>query len=377
MAFSKPLQTDFPADRPPFVWVLAPSVQTEDPNLDYYYDFSQSIGEYTRVFEQLELNWKWQPVTLENFQDVIARIAEAGNTQTPLILNLCDGDEVNSTPGISVIHCLKQYGLIYTGAEPAFYENTTSKIVMKELFDQAGVVHAAWKPIPGKDAQLDGICEAIGVPLIVKPAVSGGSMGLGTRNVVHSDTELLELVLELLNGYRGWDFTFGGLVAEKFISGPEYTVFISGSFDQPDSAILYTPVERVFHQDLPDIQKFLSFDRLWETYEAEKPINETDDFYQYQLPPEALRDAVKLHSWNAYCAVKGTGYGRVDLRMDQHTGQIYVLEVNAQCGLSEDENFTSIGAIARLGQHPYADMIVHILQDALQRHYQPKTVTAS
>jgi D-alanine-D-alanine ligase len=26
------------------IWVLAPSLVTNDPNIDYYYDFSQSIG---------------------------------------------------------------------------------------------------------------------------------------------------------------------------------------------------------------------------------------------------------------------------------------------------------------------------------------------
>ncbi len=366
------LQTNFPPERPPFVWVLAPSLQTDDPNLDYYYDFSQSIEEYTRVFETLHLQWQWQPVTLQNYTDIIAGIAAGSTVQTPLILNLCDGDEVNGTPGIGVIYCLQEHQLIYTGAEPAFYANTTSKIEMKELFDATGVAHAAWKPVRSKEDQLDGICEEVGVPLIVKPAVSGGSMGLGTRNVVHTPAELQELVQELFRGYRGWDFSFGGLVAEQFISGPEYTVFISGSYQQPHQAIIYTPVERVFHKDLPDTQKFLSFDRLWETYEAEQPVNETDDFYQYQLPPAHLHAAIKELSWQAYCAVAGTGYGRVDLRMDQATETLYVLEVNAQCGLSEDENFTSIGSIARLGQHSYAGMIAHILQDALQRHYQPE-----
>jgi D-alanine-D-alanine ligase len=42
--------------------------------------------------------------------------------------------------------------------------------------------------------------------------------------------------------------------------------------------------------------------------------------------------------------------------------------VNAQCGLSEDENYTSIGAIIRLGNETYSNLILHILQDALQRH---------
>ena len=36
-----------------FVWVLAPFVETNDENLDYYYDFNQSIEEFTKAFKEL------------------------------------------------------------------------------------------------------------------------------------------------------------------------------------------------------------------------------------------------------------------------------------------------------------------------------------
>ena len=231
--------------------------------------------------------------------------------------------------------------------------------MMKSLFN---INHAKQK--------LNGICDFVGTPMIVKPAVSGGSMGLGVKNVVHNTDELKALVKELFDGYRGWDFSFGGLVAEEFINGPEYTVFLSGSHHSPRSRKVYTPVERIFHKDLPDTEKFLSFDRLWETYEQEKPIGEEEDFYQYHLPPIGLQKKIMDLSWKAYCAVGGTGYGRVDIRMDKATGKMYVLEVNAQCGLSEDENYTSIGAIVRLSNQSYTGLILHILQDAMQRHKQ-------
>ncbi|HEX4877447.1 MAG TPA: hypothetical protein VFV31_12305, partial [Chitinophagaceae bacterium] len=78
--------------QPYLVWVLAPHLESDDPNIQYYYDFSQSIKEYTRVFEELETEWKWQPVTMENFPSVIQSIAENKSVKTPLVLNLCDGD---------------------------------------------------------------------------------------------------------------------------------------------------------------------------------------------------------------------------------------------------------------------------------------------
>ena len=113
---SNPLHSLPSTEHPYFIWVLAPHLITNDPNIDYYYDFSQSIEEYTRVFEALQLQWKWQPVTINNYKTVIDEIAVTKNFQSPIVLNLCDGDEVNGTPGVSVIHYLKEKGLIYTGA---------------------------------------------------------------------------------------------------------------------------------------------------------------------------------------------------------------------------------------------------------------------
>jgi D-alanine-D-alanine ligase len=42
-----------------------------------------------------------------------------------------------------------------------------------------------------------------------------------------------------------------------------------------------------------------------------------------------------------------------------------VLEVNAQCGLSEDEDYTSIGAILRLSNQPFAELVKKIIETAL------------
>ena len=357
----------------PTVWVLAPYLETQDENIDYYYDFTHSIEEYKKVFDLLQLPWRWENVTIKNYKHVIDRLIAESGSFTPIVLNLCDGDELNGAPGISVIHYLKQKKIRYTGADALFYENTTSKIVMKKLFDKMRVSHAPWKAIHHPDQYLKGIAKEIGLPFIVKPAISGGSMGLGTRNVIHDEKDLFPLVKSLFEGYRGWDFSYGGLVAEKFINGAEFTVFITGSYTHPIEAKIYTPVERLFHEQLPDTEKFLSFDRLWETYENESPINDHEDFYRYKVAPAEIQQAIKQLSWDAYVSVEGTGYGRVDIRMDKNDGKLYVLEVNAQCGLSEDENYTSIGAISRIGQHPYHEMIAHILNDACVRYTSKKS----
>lgn len=353
--------------KPYTVWVLAPKLETEDPNLQYYYDFTQSIKEYSKVFEELKADWKWQPVTMTDFRTIIKSIADSKNGKTPLIVNLCDGDEVNGAPGVSVIHELEKHGLIYTGSDAQFYTITTSKIPMKKAFDKAGVATANWRVISDKKGSVKGLTKRVGTPIIIKPAVSGGSMGVSVKNVVHSEEELVKRVAEIYKGYRGWNLLADGLFVEQFITGPEYTTFITGSADDPDNCVVYEPVKRVFHESLPETEKFLSFDRLWEIYEDEKPMPEDGNFYEYAPAEKGLVPALKKLSMDAYKACGGKGYTRIDIRQDSATGKLYMLEVNAQCGLSEDEDYTSIGAILKVSGVGFTAVVTEILKDALRR----------
>ncbi len=351
------------------IWVLAPYVQTNDANIDYYYDFSQSIEEYTRCFATLGLLWVWQPITMLTYTSVIEEIKleRDSGEHFPVVLNICDGDEVNGTPGISVIKLLEKYQLVYTGADEYFYSITTSKIPMKQAFDKKHVPTAAWEAIHTKENYLKNIFEKLGTPIIVKPSVSGGSMGVGINNVVESETELQVQIDKMFEGYRGWNLATDGIIAESFITGPEYTVFITGSYNNPQHAKIYTPVERIFHESLPEKEKFLSFDRLWEIYEDETAMPNEANFYEYALPSENLIDEIKEISWDAYVACKGIGYTRVDVRMDSITKKMYVLEVNAQCGISEDEDYTSIGAILKMSNVGFATLVTEIINDAFAR----------
>ncbi|MBK7440290.1 MAG: ATP-grasp domain-containing protein [Bacteroidetes bacterium] len=171
---------------------------------------------------------------MQSYKQVIDQIVIERNTGVnfPIVFNICDGDEVNGTPGVSVVNLLDAKGLIYTGADAYFYNITTSKITMKEAFDLAGVPTAKWEAILTPDQDISGIFERLGAPLIVKPAVSGGSMGVCIKNVVNNEAELKEQIHKMFNGYRGWQLSSGGIVVEEFINGPEFTAMLVGSSDQ-------------------------------------------------------------------------------------------------------------------------------------------------
>ena len=346
------------------VWIFAPYLETDDPIISSYYDYTQSIAEFTRVFDDLKCEWEWVNITMNNYRDEINRV-KGNSIKQNIVFNLCDGDEINQVPGVSVIHELKAQNIVFTGSEAYFYQITTSKIPMKEAFDLHGVSTPKWKKLNGVNK---GVVEKIGAPVIIKPAVSAGSMGIGIENVVNDHDSLKDVLTKIRKGFRGWNVADAGVLAEHFIAGREFTIMLVGSHNHPDSIQFYTPVERVFHKSLPETEKFLSFDRLWANYNEEARMPNDDDLYVYQpvLDTDLVARLKKL-SIEAYKSVQGTGYTRIDIRMDT-AGELYVLEANAQCGLSEDENYTSIGAILRFSGKSFTDLSVAILDDALLRY---------
>lgn len=349
------------------IWVLAPSIVNEDANINYYYDFAQSIKEYTKVFSELQLDWTWQEIRLDNYKEIIARIKSDSIERKVLVINLCDGDEINQAPGISILKELERQELCYTGAQEYFYDITTSKIPMKQVFDNKSVSTPEWEIIQNDGTSISGIFQRLGTPLIIKPAVSGGSMGLGTINVVENEQECRQVLEKIQEGYRGWNLMIDGVFAERFIPGREFTTLLVGSYQHPDNIIYYSPIERVFNKALPVTEQFLSFDRLWETYEEETALGEDQFLYNYFPPEQELDEAIKKLSIETYIALKGTGYTRIDIRMDEKDGKLFVLEANAQCGLSEDENYTSIGAILRVNNKSFTELISEIMNDAIIR----------
>lgn len=348
------------------IWVLYPQIQTEDPDLLYYYDFSQSYLELKKAFDELDLPWVWQAVQMESVIETISIIKNSSGDKTPVVFNLCDGDENNNIPGISVIRELERHNIVYSGANEIFYQLTTSKITMKNCFDELGVDNAPWTIINPKEYSPGSIFNQLQIPLIVKPAVSAGSLGLSIHSVISSPDELEYFLQSGQRFYKNWDLYQDGVFVEEYIQGPEFTSLIVGSSSRPKDCIFFPPVERKFEESLPENQKFLSYDRLWEFYEKEDPLENGKDLWQYAEVDALLANRINKLSMEAYCAVKAKGYARIDLRMDRNTGKLYVLEVNSQCGLSEDENYTSIGAILRFNGIKFSELIAVILMEAIK-----------
>jgi len=275
-------------------------------------------------------------------------------------MNLCDGIEHDGTTGPCVVRALELAGIRFTGADSQFYEISTSKLIMKEMMTAAGVPTPVFEAL---SESVVGVCSRVGTPLLVKPDVSAASGGVFLRSKVSRDEDVAALHDELLSAPMPRFCDARTVFAERFIDGPEFTAFVMGNWRDPASVRCLPPAERVFNASIPDGEKFLSYERYWGLYREETPPPDGRAFYAYEACDPRLAPALEEISKSAYIAVHGRGYARVDLRMDRATGEVFVLEVNANCGLSEDDQ-TSTGCILKLAGITLAELLRLILRDA-------------
>ena len=339
------------------IWAFVPYQVREGRLEGFDFDTVQSKRELAHAFRELNLAWIWQPVVAANVDEIIRQVSR----ETSMVMNLCDGIERDGTPGPCVVRALELAGIPFTGADSEFYRISTSKLTMKEMMTAAGVPTPSFEALP---ESVSGVCARVGTPLLVKPDVSAASGGLFLRSKVSHDDAVAALRDELSSTPLPRFCQAGRLFAERFVDGPEFTVFAMGNWRDPRSVRCLPPAERVFNASIPDGEKFLSYDRYWGLYREETPPPDGRVFYSYEACDPGLAPAIEEISKNAYIAVHGRGYGRVDLRMDRATGELFVLEVNANCGLSEDDQ-TSTGCILKIAGMSLADLLRLILQDAL------------
>jgi len=340
------------------IWAFVPYSVREGRLDGFDFDTLQSKRELADAFRSLNLAWIWQPITETNLEAVIEQVA----CEESVVLNLCDGIGNRGTPGPCVVRALERARIRFTGADSEFYEISTSKLAMKERMKSAGVPTPGWEALRDSSG-IDGICARVGAPLLVKPDISAASGGVFLRSKVSRDDDVRALRDELTTATMPLYCDARTVFAERFIEGPEFTVFAIGNWRDPASVRCLPPVERVFNASIPEGEKFLSYERYWGLYREERPPPDGGPFYVYADCDAQVARRLEKISRDAYIAVRGRGYARVDLRMDRASGDLFVLEVNANCGLSEDDQ-TSTGCILKLAGMTLADLLGSSLKDA-------------
>jgi len=354
-----------PPPRLKSVVVFAPYIEVDGKLVSPHYDLPDYRAEIAGWMSALGLSFEWQPITSRNLAPVIASLRERARTGEMLVFNLCDGSESDGYPGVEVVEALEQANVPFTGANAGFYRLTTAKSAMKRALAAAGVPTAPFRMIEDIDADLRTAANEIGFPLFIKPDVSAGSYGIQVDSVCYDLAAARLKVLQLREGMHGQKFD-GGILAEKFVEGREFTVLAVEDDAQPLGLWILSPGERVFDKRVPPRERFLAFERYWGLPEAERPIPESEPYYWYASAPLALRAQLEDIARRAMRAVGGTSYGRVDMRFDESTGQLFVLEVNAQCGLSSDDSST-VGSMLKLAGEDIVDVIARVLRHGLRR----------
>ncbi len=196
---------------------------------------------------------------------------------------------------------LETLELPYTGSGVLGSALAMDKLACKQLWLGLGLPTPEYVQIKG-EAGLEA-AGALGFPLMIKPAHEGSSIGMSKV----SDADSLQ---------RGWVMARqydSAVMAERWIEGTEYTVTILGQ------------------RALPVIR--LETPRKFYDYEAKYAADDT----HYGIPCGlAAKEEAGLQdlALRAFQAVGASGWGRVDLLMDDRQ-QPWLIEVNTVPGMTD------------------------------------------
>lgn len=344
------------------VHVFVPYSISNNELISPYFETAEMRHDVRSWMAACKREWSWVQVTSSNIEDVIQAACHADAT----VFNLCDGDEINGYPGLTVVQALEAVGLSFTGARAPFYALSTSKLAMKRCFELAGVATAPFVVIKDIDRDIDIAAREIGFPLFIKPDVSFGSAGLTVRSLARSPNEAKSAARELFTGMHDCCFPPGGIFAEPYLDGQEFTVLCVSDPLAPQGVRVLTPAERIFHPSLPNDERFLTFERICGEYSHDVELAQDVELYSYAPADPSQRQMLIALARHAYQSVEGSGYARVDIRTFQASGEAYVLEVNANCALSSDDT-SSVGGLLAMSNLSAGDLIALILRDGESR----------
>jgi D-alanine-D-alanine ligase-like ATP-grasp enzyme len=225
-----------------------------------------------------------------------------------VFLNLCDGAWEEDRPGVEVIQALERLGVAFTGATSDFFEPTRE--AMKRICHYADIGTPAH--VTAFDAcGIERAADTLRFPLLVKHPNGYASIGITKASRVETAEDLRVQAAGTIDA-------FGATLIEEFIEGREFTVLVA---ENPDGTepMVYQPVEFLF----PPGETFKHFEMKWKDY-AKMSCVSVDD--------AVLSAALKDMSGRFFTGLHGTGYGRCDIRMNDH-GQLFMLEINPNCEL--------------------------------------------
>lgn len=270
-----------------------------------------------------------------------------------LVFNLTESYAGDDTKEMNVAAYMDLIGLPYTGAGPHAHFLAQDKATAKKMFH----FHDIRTPYFAT-AYRGNIDHAHDVkfPLIVKPQLEDGSIGIDAEAVVSSVKELMERVEYVQN-----EFDSPALI-EEYIEGREIYAAILGSYEKTE----VLPLVELDLSQLPEgtpriASRDVKFERHTKAYKLTKSkiAEDLDEATAQKLSETALA---------AYRAVKLRDYGRIDMRLTPE-GEVYVIEANPNPWLSSKHEFSMA---AKKSGRSYTQLISDILDLARERNRQER-----
>jgi len=218
----------------------------------------------------------------------------------------------------------------YTGCGVMASAISMDKLMTKRLWIGSGLPTPAFEILQA-DTDFEEVVEKLGLPVMVKPAQEGSSIGMSKV------TEASQLRSAYEEAAKYDDVVF----AEQWVTGKEFTVAILGD------------------EVLPSIRLEADQEADFYDYAAKYITHKT----QYHCPSglsESDEATLKTLSKTAFKVLGGKGWGRVDVMQD-NVGTFWLIEVNTVPGMTD----TSLVPMAAKQQGmSFADLTVEILKTA-------------
>jgi D-alanine-D-alanine ligase len=288
-------------------------------------------------------------VAIDAGPDLVAQLLEARPDAAFVALHGSDGED-GTVQGL-----LEAIGIPYTGSGPAACMRCTDKALAKYLMREAHIPtpeFAAFKESAIKDlgvaAALPGLEGSIGFPMVAKPASQGSALGV---KFARSAQELPTAIVGALSYDRK-------VVIERYIKGRDLAVSVLDSPDgsPPTGGSGAEPVALPVVEAIPREEEFYN-------YESRYEIGMTTFVCPAELPDGVAERAQEL-ALETYCLLGCHGVARVDLMLEEETGELTVLETNVVPGLTE----TSLLPLAADAAEIWLDLLVgRILDSAFTR----------
>jgi D-alanine-D-alanine ligase len=197
---------------------------------------------------------------------------------------------------------LELMGVPYTGSGVMASSVGMDKWRTKLLWRSAGIATPEFTLV-NEGSDFAAIEQQLGLPLFVKPANEGSSIGISKVKKAGDLKAAYELAAK----------SDPLVIAEQFVGGGEYTVGILG-----DKAL---PIIRIVPAN--------------EFYDYEAKYLRDDTQYLCPCGISAEKEAqIQAEALQAFKVIGGRGWGRVDFLMDE-AGQHYFLEVNTSPGMTD------------------------------------------